>query len=780
MERYNQLSKLYLRYQKKRTLLTILGVTLAAGSLFVILTLYFSNFINNRDRVREYANYEIVMFPETEEQAADIVNQEFVKDAYVGDYYAAYSNGSYISNALFINTKNPYRLNKYFDVLTEEYGIEGKINDSLASYYLQGFAGDTVYILFILFLFLSVIFAIIGVGIIRNSIQLNTLEQVKDYGILRCIGATNGQLKTIIFLMGFMQEILGVALGMLIGFPVAAIIGAFSNIKVGVHIAPILFVLVAFIGDLYFVMKENGNIVKKIFPVEAVRGNFNIKKKKLKKRGKNIFGLIFGVEGDYAYKSLMGNKSRFLKSVATFTLGIAAFIIISVVSNSVNGMIERTLEDYGEYQFYCYATVGGGVDIDAAKNNMPSYEVLQKISRDPNIEDIKPMYVAEFSVADHESLYNKFNDKYLDETAIGSHIKSSMSKREEYKKIYSGTVSIVGYDEVGLKKHEPLLVDGTLDVSDRGLIIERQKKSYPKIGFDELDPSEMPSKEGLFGAYWQENNYEVGDTIELVDFEKFNKLFDEKWKAVPEKEKGTDAHVSVYWECWNELVEEGAYETYTVEGIVEYNVEKLNIFGISAIVPLENYYAMTGLSEEDSNGLKYKVKKSGLSSDTADLLRSGEYWDNTEAFTSEYGYDVSAMTSMRKSVRYIGMFIAFIVVMTSVNIINTSASNLYLRRGELAQLRVIGVSKKRLCYIVMLEGVITSLLANLIGCVAGFVGLIPLKPTVLYLFHLDMTYPVTAAVIGVIVSTLILCGSIYFPIIRMSNGILDDLNASGD
>ena len=64
MENYTKLSIKYLKFQKKRTILTILGVALASGILFVILTLYFSNFINTRDALRKQADYEIVLLPE--------------------------------------------------------------------------------------------------------------------------------------------------------------------------------------------------------------------------------------------------------------------------------------------------------------------------------------------------------------------------------------------------------------------------------------------------------------------------------------------------------------------------------------------------------------------------------------------------------------------------------------------------------------------------------------------------------------------------------------------
>lgn len=89
MKSYNQLAKLYLKFQKKRTILTILGVALAAGILFMVLTLYFSNFINERDALRKEADYEMVFFPEDDVQISGIVSEPFVKNAYKGEYYIA-------------------------------------------------------------------------------------------------------------------------------------------------------------------------------------------------------------------------------------------------------------------------------------------------------------------------------------------------------------------------------------------------------------------------------------------------------------------------------------------------------------------------------------------------------------------------------------------------------------------------------------------------------------------------------------------------------------------
>lgn len=85
MENYTKLSIKYLKFQKKRTILTILGVALASGILFVILTLYFSNFINTRDALRKQADYEIVLLPEQNQDVPALLKQDFVKTAYRGN-----------------------------------------------------------------------------------------------------------------------------------------------------------------------------------------------------------------------------------------------------------------------------------------------------------------------------------------------------------------------------------------------------------------------------------------------------------------------------------------------------------------------------------------------------------------------------------------------------------------------------------------------------------------------------------------------------------------------
>lgn len=778
MESYKGLSKLYLKFQKQRTILTVMGVSVAVAILFTILTLYFSNFINERDRVREKADYEMVFFPETDEQLAGIVNSELVKSVYNGRYYDVASAG-YVDGAVFVNTKNPFRINKHYEKLTEKYGIKGNINQELAAYYLQGDTGNDVYITFILFFFVAVIFAVVTVGIIRNTIQLNMIEQIKDYGILRCIGATKGQLRTIIFVIGFIQEITGLIFGMALGLMTSFIIGKISGIEVELHIIPILFVLVAFLGDLYFVMDENSKTVRKISPVDAVRGNLKAGQGKLKRRKGGIFGRVFGVDGEYAYKSLMANKGRFYKSVATFSLGIAVCITLSVVIVSANRQEKQLEKNYGEYQLYFYQPLAEYCDIERAKSWMPPYDTLDEIARDGSVSAVKPIYFAMLYVADYENYISKYNKEYVQyvNEALGFPFISDYLETTEDKVRYS-KINIYGCDEEEMKNYEALLTEGTLDVSENGIVIVKQNLLPEGEAGEWIDVWESD--------YHNVTDYKLGDTISIVDYQMAGNLYDDFVKQ-QEKLAENGIHSDArFEEIVLDLIDKGMYKTYVVEGIVEYNKDKLELWHggnasqlyLSALLPLDSYLDATGLGKEDSNGVKYKLG-SKLSDKIINLMTKGPV-TYSYCTMSDYVQDKAVTDNTKKKLLYVQVFAVFVFIVTTINIINTSAGNLYIRRQELAQLRAIGVSKKRLCRIVWFEGIITAIIANAIGWILGFGCLNPIRDALDVIYGAKLSYPVTAAALGLVISIIVLCGSVYFPIKRMSNSLPDNLNAGGD
>ena len=203
------------------------------------------------------------------------------------------------------------------DGLKSDYNVDGIYNKALAITYFQDSNGSIGYIIILVVILISYIAAIFGVGLIRNSIQFTIYEHIKDFGNLRCIGSTKGQLKAIIYMQGAIVEIAGALLGWK---------------GTGFHLAPVPFIVFAFAFDMVFVMEENAKLVTKMTPVSAIRGEYRIRKEKLKRRKSGLWGIIFGLEGDYAYKNVRRNSGRFARTIAAMSLGIAGQYLYLVLS----------------------------------------------------------------------------------------------------------------------------------------------------------------------------------------------------------------------------------------------------------------------------------------------------------------------------------------------------------------------------------------------------------------------------------------------------------------
>ena len=355
MTDYKKLALYYLKAGKRRCIVTIVGVMITVAVLYTALNFGYSYVLQKRQEVRKEADYEIVFLSEDTDRLAQIAADDRVLQAYSG----AYTGEEYVSdeerfvevnykNALYVNIRHPYQMESVMEAMKADYGVDARLNNELAVLYLQDSDG-LLGVVLILVLLVAYIFAIFAVGMIRNTVQMFTLEQVKDYGILRCIGATKGQLNRVIYRMGAGMELTGIAAGVLLGTIISVILGFSKDVNVGFHIGPAIPILIAYLGDLYFVMQECSKLVTKISPVSAVRGEYRIKKEKIKVRGNGLMGRLFGVEGAYARKSVLRNSGRFAKTVTAMMLSITAIIICLSIESMVHDTKKNINDMYGRY-----------------------------------------------------------------------------------------------------------------------------------------------------------------------------------------------------------------------------------------------------------------------------------------------------------------------------------------------------------------------------------------------------------------------------------------------
>ena len=820
MEDYRDLAIRYVKYNKRRSILTAGGVAVAVMVLYIILNLAWSYLLNYRSEIRADMDYEIVLYTKTQEQIDQIITDARVKDATVGRYYEYdYYDPIDYPNALYINTNNPYRMEKILKELTAKYNVEGKINNVLATLYLQGSTSDVGYILILIVILISYICAIFGVGIIRNSIQLTMFEHIKDFGNLRCIGSSKSQLKEIIYIQGAIVELAGIVSGICLGWIGSLIAGAFLKWdNTGFHLAPIPFIVIAFFFDLFFVMSENTKLVTKMTPVSAIRGEFRIKKEKLKRRKSGLWGRLFGVEGDYAYKNVRRNSGRFARTIAAMSLGIAASMFVFGITRSLSALITDMNNMYGYYNIYFMSDATPDYSRDEMLKSIPPTELLSQVSSLPGLSEAKRIYKNGVMVADFDDFKAHFTDDYMKRGVKGNLMESYTEHEQEIKdggdsdiavgliamNMYN--ISCYGYDTADMDRYKDVLVEGTTDISDNGIIIVNG--GYSMFAND---------NDLSYVDYIDYLNYKVGDEIEFVDTEAFRQRYNDKLKPVTDeyeahrkiqqekydnygedglteaqtKEKKElydtmqDEELEYYRTKWNlrcavynEMIEEGRTVKYTVEGIVKKDVNMGNIApDVSIVMPVKNFYKLTGTDESWVNGMMYHFDHFPA---TMYGNRISEE-DEADYISSDYYEFVSIIYSFRNAIIVIGLIILFVVIISVFNIINTTASDLYLRRKELAQLRVLGISKRGLFKAVMLEGVIQTIISCIIGFAIGTglgYGLFELIFGMIFSYH--YVFPVAAAFITVIVTGAILCGAVYYPLKRMPNDVAAELMTAGE
>ena len=803
MTDYKKLALYYLKAGKRRCIVTIVGVMITVAVLYTALNFGYSYVLQTRQEVRKEADYEIVFLSEDTDRLAQIAADDRVLQAYSG----AYSGEEYVSdeerfvevnykNALYVNIRHPYQMESVMEAMKADYGVDARLNNELAVLYLQDSDG-LLGVVLILVLLVAYIFAIFAVGMIRNTVQMFTLEQVKDYGILRCIGATKGQLNRVIYRMGAGMELTGIAAGVLLGTIISVILGFSKDVNVGFHIGPAI--LIAYLGDLYFVMQECSKLVTKISPVSAVRGEYRIKKEKIKVRGNGLMGRLFGVEGAYARKSVLRNSGRFAKTVTAMMLSITAIIICLSIESMVHDTKKNINDMYGRYLEENQSPASIFNDVEWIQSeDLPSAEEIKENSLHYYVTETKMVYSARGNLVDPETYYGKFNKDYAEQTSLGSYIEAMMQRwRErntkeysekddvEYEKavdsLNSSFISIEGCDQNDLDYLSEFIESGTAELDDDGILVigGGSVMDYSWTGDEKLTLYDL-------GKHFDTYDLQVGDTIRLVDYREYKKRYQAAYDKMmadsilvsPEvdtgdtyisEERATKEGRSTWREQYviaerirQELIEEGYYRTYTVQGVLDFGDQLLPEWA-DIYMKRDSYFDLTGFDEQDMTGVKYAIDLDSVPISYFDMLSS----DLTDVL---YGYAYA-----RNVMRYALAFAAFVFILSSVNIINTTAGNLHMRRKELAQLRVLGMSRKRLIHTVMLEGVMATALSNILGFLFGTIFTIYIYEYLSMLLYIKPTIAWWAFGVGFAASALVICGSIYVSLRDLPVDIVDDL-----
>lgn len=633
-------------------------------------------------------------------------------------------------------------------------------------------------------LLISYLFAIFSVGVVRNSIQLISLEQIRDYGVLRCVGSTKRQLKEVVFWMGFLLEMNGIVLGIALGFLLYLPIAIKAHLDIGFHFIVVPFIIVVFLFDLYFVMQENCKFVNRLTPIAAVRGEFKINKSKIKARRKGLAGLLLGVEGDYAMKNLKRNPSRMWKTVGVMAMGIMMVTMAVSLCGTIYSYVAGDMKQYGRYQISDYSEWEPGLGPLRSLEWRLASNATNILQNSECVTEYKPIYEASIFTEDPLELYNHLDELYEEETSYGSTIarmgeryingETEISEQGKiFRDIFISSNRLLGYDPADYERLEERLIAGTMELSENGILLVNGTRAYN----DKMDTLNPVWKDYML------TDYQVGDTIEMVDFKAMTKLVEKRLiqqGLMPSVKNGTcDVHKAgkILYECYEELAKAGVTRTYVIEGIVGIDENRVTISADKPafVLPLNKYFEETGLSASDSSGIMYHIEGMRISKEMEQMAYTSEALSDLS-----YVYVLITLGNTWDLMIGAGLFVLFLFVINILNVINTTASDLYLRRKEFAQLRVMGMSKKRLIYMVMLESVIVAVLSGVIGVVGAYFALKKAIEFVNIGFYVPFEFSWGACVGMVAFCTVLICMTVYIPIKKMKMSVAEELMASSE
>ena len=176
--------------------------------------------------------------------------------------------------------------------------------------YLIGFEGggssNSFAAIYIVVAIIIGIVVIATIAVIYNSFQIGVVERIKQFGLLRAVGATPKQIRKLILREATIIAAIGVPLGLIFGaiamyildlifVLIAKDIGGFMKMVLPVNVFAISFVVG--VVATYLSALIPAIFAGKISPLVAISSTMSITKEKIKRRKSTIVQKIFGFEG---------------------------------------------------------------------------------------------------------------------------------------------------------------------------------------------------------------------------------------------------------------------------------------------------------------------------------------------------------------------------------------------------------------------------------------------------------------------------------------------------
>lgn len=604
-----------------------------------------------------------------------------------------------ISEALTINPSGDHSYSVYVKVnpvsnyknsITQ---IMGDLKlDSYATYdshdgFLRWIGQGNDNIRFIFLVTFGILCAIILIAmtmVIKNSFALSYSEKIAQFGILRCIGATKKQIGNIVLAEGIVIWAIAQPFGILLALlTMRVVISVVSNIELDMlnnlrwvtSYWPMIVAMFASLVTILFSAWLPAKKASEIPPVEAIRGNmtFDNFNNKISRIG-SITESIFGFSWSLATRNIKRNNGRYRATLTSVIVSVVLFI--SVVGLSIG--LDYSLQNYS-----------GGYSADfffnsshhSQKTQNSYVDIVSELEKYDEIEHIQSVYSLTFMLNVPK---NRIPSNY----------------EETFRKYYS-------IDTPYVYENRYMGLGNNLKEIE---IISVSRKNYGTLKFKGTVPDYdylIDNKEVLIS---QTETFRKNGSMSVVEFSDFKKGDELSIGRIYKEDLVDHKKVTIA----GELSETPWYAERRSQGYIVVPEENIAMY-LSTIENPEDSLYTTGnvaikVKEDMAESLSGKLEK-------VDKSSFGAY--NGFVLNSQYEKSKELKDIILVMNIFIYGFITVIVIICSLNIFNTIATNLSNRKREIAMLRAVGMSIEQLWKNLFLECIIYGVKGTMYGGIIG-------------------------------------------------------------
>jgi putative ABC transport system permease protein len=342
-----RLARAQLKQNRKRTILTLLGIVLSVAMITAVLGFAESGRRALRNTLQANENWHIHYYELTPEQAEAIAADYEIESSYT----EIDENGT---TSLYVRLKAPTgNIWGQFSDITDRAGVEeysGGINTDLLI--AEGHVPDPyAKAIYSIAVGLILIIMCASIIVVSNAFRVSAGERTKQFGTLKSAGATSRQIRSSVLYEAFYLSIIGIPIGLAVGLSVEAIGMYLANVLLrdvnalsvnnNLHFSftvtseIVLFSVIISAATVFISAYLPARKAAKLSAIDAIRARGEIKIKAKKVKTSRLTRVLFGFEGELAAKSMKRSRRSYRATVAA----IAASVVLFVVGSSFGDIL---------------------------------------------------------------------------------------------------------------------------------------------------------------------------------------------------------------------------------------------------------------------------------------------------------------------------------------------------------------------------------------------------------------------------------------------------------